>query len=135
MAKLDLLLVGAALGIALWSLFALAELRMDLSVSASHVSSIPVTIFRSQAPETSPVVVIAHGFAGSQQLMQPIAVTLARNGYIAVTFDFAGHGRNPLPLAGGLTDMAASTRLLLAEIGEVAQFAMTLAAPTAALRL
>ena len=125
MAKLDLLLVGAALGIALWSLFALAGTEDGLSVSASHVSSIPVTIFRSQAPETSPVVVIAHGFAGSQQLMQPIAVTLARNGYIAVTFDFAGHGRNPLPLAGGLTDMAASTRLLLAEIGEVAQFAMT----------
>ncbi|WP_300971742.1 alpha/beta fold hydrolase [Thiocapsa sp.] len=44
-----------------------------------------------------PVVVIAHGFAGSRQMMQAYAVTLARNGYLAVTFDFPGHGRNSTP--------------------------------------
>ncbi len=35
---------------------------------------------------------IAHGFAGSQQLMRSYAVAFARNGYVVVTFDFAGHG-------------------------------------------
>ena len=72
------------------------------------------------------LVVVAHGFAGSQQLMQPIAATLARSGYVAVTFDFAGHGRNPSPLAGGIKDMAKSTAALLAEIREVVAFARKL---------
>ena len=57
----------------------------------------PVTVYRPDAELRAefaerwevdrlgglPVVVIAHGFAGSQQLMQAFAVTLARNGYIA----------------------------------------------------
>jgi dienelactone hydrolase len=126
MAKPVLLFVGVACGAVIWSLFALWGTLDGLSVSAARVGSIPVTIFRSHALEASPVVVIAHGFADSQQLMQPIAITLARNGYTAVTFDFAGHGRNPLPLPGGLSDLAVSTRALLAEIGEVAGFAMAL---------
>ena len=74
----------------------------------------------------APVVVIAHGFAGSQQLMQPFAVTLARNGYLAVTFDFPGHGRNPQPLLGGLTDDTARTRLLLDALDKVTTHAATL---------
>lgn len=126
MAKRALLFLGAACAAVIWGLFALAESMDGLSVSTAHVGQIPITIFRSRALETSPVVVIAHGFAGSQQLMQPFAITLARNGYIAVTFDFAGHGRNPQPLTGGLSDMAMSTRALLTEIGEVTDFAIAL---------
>ncbi len=126
MAKPGSLFVGAACGAVIWSLLALAGTEEGLNVSTAHVGSIPVTVFRSHALETGPVVVIAHGFAGSQQLMQPIAITLARNGYIAVTFDFAGHGRNPLPLPGGLSDLDMSTRALLGEIGEVARSAMAL---------
>ena len=91
-----------------------------------RVDGIPATIFRAHAAAASPVIVIAHGFAGSQQLMQPLAETLARNGYIAVTFDFAGHGRNAEPLAGGLADLGKSTRALLDEIGRIASFARAL---------
>ena len=58
------------------------------------------------------MVLIAHGFAGSQQLMQPIATTLARNGFVAIPFDFPGHGRNTSPMRGGLTDQNASRRTL-----------------------
>ena len=65
------------------------------------------------------MVVIAHGFAGSQQLMQPFAISFARNGYLAVTFDFPGHGRNPQPLPGGLADDAASSKALLGALDEI----------------
>jgi pimeloyl-ACP methyl ester carboxylesterase len=90
------------------------------------VGSIPVTVFRPADGAAAPVVVIAHGFAGSQQLMLPFATTLARNGYIAVTFDFPGHGRNAEPLAGGLVDPDASGNALLAALDRVAAFARPL---------
>ena len=72
------------------------------------------------------MIVIAHGFAGSQQLMQPFAVTFARAGYIAVTFDFLGHGRNPRPLGGSITEIDGATRSLAAQTAEVVAFARTL---------
>jgi hypothetical protein len=53
-------------------------------------------------------------------------MTLARNGYVAATFDFAGHGRNTEPLAGGVADMDRSTKMLLTEIGAVVAFARAL---------
>ena len=62
----------------------------------------PVTIFQPQSAAPAPVVVIAHGFAGSQQLMQPFAETLARNGYIAVTFDFLATAATPRRCAATL---------------------------------
>jgi alpha-beta hydrolase superfamily lysophospholipase len=71
---------------------------------------------------------IAHGFAGSQQLMQPFALTLSRNGYAAVNFDFPGHGRNSAPMRGGLADAEASQRVLLATMNELAGFAVPRAA-------
>ena len=69
---------------------------------------------------------IAHGFAGSQQLMQPFAETLARNGYIAVTFDFLGHGRNPVPMRGDITEGETITAELLDELTEVVSLARKL---------
>jgi hypothetical protein len=34
--------------------------------------------------------------------MQPFALTLARNGCVAITFDFPGHGSNAVPMTGAL---------------------------------
>ena len=82
-------------------LWQLEALRAGLTIERVAVGAIPVTVFRPATTAPAPVVVIAHGFAGSQQLMQPFAVTLARNGFLALTFDFPGHGRNPVPLQGG----------------------------------
>jgi dienelactone hydrolase len=100
-----------------------------LQVQTQRLGTTPVTVFRP-APAATPaqVVLIAHGFAGSQQLMQPLAFTLARNGFIAVTFDFPGHGRNTTPMFGGLADPDQSLQTLLASMAEMGAFARSLAA-------
>jgi len=121
--------------VAAFALFAIAVgvarlegLSDGVAVENQRLGTTPVTVFRP-APSTAaaPVVLIAHGFAGSQQLMQPFALTLARNGYLAITFDFPGHGRNAAPMRGGLADQDASLRTLMASMSELGAFARGLA--------
>ena len=120
-------LLAALLAIVSWGRLAGAE--DGLQISRTRLGPIPVTVFRAAVPSgpgAAPVVVIAHGFAGSQQLMLPFATTLARNGYTAVTFDFPGHGRNTTPMTGGLVAPEESQRTLLAALEQVGDFARTL---------
>lgn len=115
---------AAAIAVALWQL---ALTTRGLDIRETSVGTTPVTVFRAADQKTpAPVVVIAHGFAGSQQLMQPFAVTLARNGYVAVTFDFLGHGRNPTPAGGDINHVSGTTVLLVKQLGEVLDFAKNL---------
>jgi pimeloyl-ACP methyl ester carboxylesterase len=119
----DRLLAAAALlavAVALWQLWSASA---GLTVERVRLGTVPATAYRPASDGPAPVVVIAHGFAGSQQLMQPFAVTLARNGYLAVTFDFPGHGRNPAPLTGGLAEEGARTRTLLEALDAVVAYA------------
>ncbi|WP_201159541.1 alpha/beta hydrolase [Rhodoplanes elegans] len=109
-----------AVAIALWQLVATTA---GLTIERTTVGTTPVTIYRQAGASPAPVIVIAHGFAGSQQLMQPFAVTLARNGYVAVTFDFAGHGRNAEKLGGDITKVSGTTILLVEEVARVVAFA------------
>jgi pimeloyl-ACP methyl ester carboxylesterase len=98
-----------------------------IKVTHAAAGRTPVTVFQAENAGFSPVVVIAHGFAGSQQLMQPFATTLARSGFIAVTYDCLGHGRNPAPMSGDVTKVEEGpTPLLVAELGRVAEFAKSL---------
>jgi dienelactone hydrolase len=119
------LLAVVAIGIAARQLEASTD---GLAISTQRLGTTPISVFRP-APSAgpAPVVLIAHGFAGSQQLMQPFALTLARNGFVAITFDFPGHGRNSAPMRGGLTDQGASLRTLLAAMEEMGAFARGLA--------
>jgi alpha-beta hydrolase superfamily lysophospholipase len=112
-----------AIGVALWSL---RSATSGMSVEPVTVDGIPATIFRPVAGPPGPAVVIAHGFAGSQQLMRSFAAAFARNGYVAVTFDFAGHARNPAPLTGSITETQGATRTLVAEVARIAGFARPL---------
>ena len=89
-------------------------------ISKTQVKGAPTTIYRPASDAPAPVVVIAHGFAGSGRLMQSYALTLARNGYIAATFDFPGHGRNARPLTGDITKIEGATRVLVNSVAEVA---------------
>jgi dienelactone hydrolase len=97
-----------------------------LEKTLANVGQIPITIWRKSNAPPAPVVVVAHGFAGSQQLMAPMATTLAANGYVAVTFDFSGHGRNPAAMPGGIQDLLTSTAALLDDLDKVTNFARTL---------
>jgi pimeloyl-ACP methyl ester carboxylesterase len=96
---------------------------VGLEIERTRVGSTPVGLFQAKAAPPGPVVVVAHGFAGSRQLMHPFAVTLARNGYRALVFDFPGHGRNTQPLAGEIGDDARAAALLgaLADVVDYAR--------------
>lgn len=114
------------IAIAVWQL---ERSTQGVTVSTQRLGSTPVTLFSPTTPAgPAPVVLVAHGFAGSQQLMQPLALTLARNGFRVLTFDFPGHGRNPAPMLGGLADPDRSLRTLLASMDEMGALALRLAA-------
>jgi hypothetical protein len=114
------LVAVAAIAASLWQLHMTSERVVRGSIMLGDT---PVTVFRPADAAPAPVVLIAHGFAGSQQLMQAFALAFARNGYIAVTYDLAGHGRNRRPLAGNITRADGATQTLLAEMTAVAAYA------------
>jgi predicted alpha/beta-hydrolase family hydrolase len=111
------------LAVALWHL--LAEKR-GLRVERTVVDGTPATVIFDPAAPPGPAVLIAHGFAGSQQLMLPFATTLARSGYVAVTYDMLGHARNPRPLGGDVAQVEGATRALLGQMARMAAFASAL---------
>ncbi|MGF1503300.1 MAG: alpha/beta hydrolase [Paracoccaceae bacterium] len=128
----------ARIGVALLALAAIAVAVVDLRAGIAPLEiapfdtetargTTPGTLYRLEGAPPGPVIVVAHGFAGSRQLMEPFSVTLARNGYLVVAFDFAGHGRNPVPLAGDVSSTDGATRNLLAEIDAVVAAADALA--------
>jgi pimeloyl-ACP methyl ester carboxylesterase len=98
----------------------------DLIIERTSVGTTPISIYRSAGATPAPAVIIAHGFAGSRPLMEPFALALAKSGYLAVSLDFQGHGRNPEPLAGDITKESGATRALLAELDAVADFVQSL---------
>jgi pimeloyl-ACP methyl ester carboxylesterase len=116
-------LIGSAC--LLSAVFMLERARSGVAVEATTVGTIPARIYRPAGP-AGPAVVVAHGFAGSQELMESFALALARNGYVAVTFDFAGHARNPAPLAGSITETTGATRTLVDETRRVLETARKL---------
>lgn len=117
------LLAALAVALAVWKLSAA---RANVVTEAVTVGHIPATVYRAPGVDKAPVIVIAHGFAGSEPLMVSFAYTLARNGLIAVTFDFAGHGRNPEPLTGNITREDGATKTLVAETEKVLAYARTI---------
>lgn len=90
------------------------------------VGTTPATVWQTPGTGPAPVVIIAHGFAGSRQLMDSFAITLAQAGYIAVSFDFQGHGRNPTPMSGDVTVIEGTTQLLMDEVARVTDAALAL---------
>ncbi|MDP2118644.1 MAG: alpha/beta hydrolase [Hoeflea sp.] len=100
------------------SLLNLERGRSGLEITQTEVGTTPVTLTR-KGGDSGPVVVIAHGFAGSRQLMQAYSLTLAHSGYTVLSFDFEGHGRNPEPMSGDVTSIDGTTALLVDETRRV----------------
>ncbi|MGY6547796.1 MAG: alpha/beta hydrolase [Roseinatronobacter sp.] len=120
------LVLGAiALGVMLTAIFALERDRARVMVAPLAVEGgTPTTLYLREGMDPTPVVVIAHGFAGSRQLMEPFALVLAQAGYVVASFDFEGHGRNPRPMSGDVTRVDGTTRLLMEETARVARAAL-----------
>ncbi|WP_349361278.1 alpha/beta fold hydrolase [Stappia sp.] len=108
MALLALALIGAGV-------WALEAQRAGLVIEDTVVGNTPVTYYASQDAGPAPLVVVAHGFAGSRPLMAAYAQALARAGYVVAAFDFEGHGRNPVPMSGDVTSIEGTTQLLIDE--------------------
>jgi len=66
------------------------------------------------APETFPAVMLFHGLGGNRQSLDAIATRFAQRSYLALTFDFRGHGES-----GGLfTGLGARELLDVARLRE-----------------
>ena len=122
------LLIAALAGLALClaGIWQLEAARAGLTITRLQAGTTPLTVYRRDGAAASPVVVIAHGFAGSRQFMEAYALTLAHAGYVAVAFDFEGHGRNPTPMSGDVTRVDGTTSKLMSEIGRVTDVALSL---------
>ncbi|MEM1382678.1 MAG: alpha/beta fold hydrolase [Pseudomonadota bacterium] len=117
-----------AILVALWQMVSASG---DVIGTRSVLGTTPITVYRAANPaDPAPAVVIAHGFAGSRQLMGAYARTLARSGYVAVSFDFRGHGRNRAPLTASVIERDDATQSLLAELERVVAHARALPGAT-----
>ncbi len=108
----------AALVIVALCVFLLERDRAGLIVRTVQIGTTPASLYSLPQAE-GPVVVVAHGFAGSRQIMQAYSVRLAQAGYRVLAFDLEGHGRNPVPMSGDVTVIEGTTALLVAETRRV----------------
>lgn len=114
------------------SLLVLEVARHDVAISKFSVGATPVTKY-AQVDAAGPQVFVAHGFAGSQQMMQGYALPLARAGYEVYAYEFHGHGRHPDPMMGDVNALDGTTQLLMAQTEEILDALSTPDAPIALL--
>ena len=101
-----------AILIAGMSILVLEVARTGVTFSDRFVGPTPVTTMAKNGAD-GPNVVIAHGFAGSREMMQGYGLVLAQAGYRVHLFDFEGHGAHPIPMSGDVTRIEGTTRLLI----------------------
>ncbi|MEM6897938.1 MAG: alpha/beta fold hydrolase, partial [Pseudomonadota bacterium] len=108
------IVLAAGLAVALTALLQIEGHRPDgVDVTRGLVGTTPITEWRQD--NAIATVIVAHGFAGSRQLMNAFSWTLARNGYDVLAFDFQGHGTNPTPMSGDTDSIEGTTKLLVDE--------------------
>jgi pimeloyl-ACP methyl ester carboxylesterase len=96
------------------SVFVLESARSGVELTHFAVGETPVTAYALEGADGPPIV-IAHGFAGSSQMMQGYALPLAHAGYRVFAFDFLGHGRHTIPMSGDVNAIEGTTRLLVSQ--------------------
>jgi len=112
--------------------FVLESERADLEIARLDLAGTPVTRLALLGAD-GPAVVIAHGFAGSSQMMQGYGLPLARAGYRVYLFDFLGHGRHLAPMSGDVSSVDGTTRLLVDQTNAVIDAVAPGGAPVALL--
>ncbi|MEJ2276336.1 MAG: alpha/beta fold hydrolase [Candidatus Lokiarchaeota archaeon] len=72
------------------------KISYNLSINTSDGETISFNVFEPRGRETElkKAVIIAHGFMASKEFMKGYAIELAAAGFVAVTFDFRGHGQS-----------------------------------------
>ncbi|MEO1458560.1 MAG: alpha/beta fold hydrolase, partial [Pseudomonadota bacterium] len=114
------LIAVAAIAAILLALLQLEAGRSGLAQSEIRIGETPASVVhRADLDKPAPVVVIAHGFAGSRQLMEPFAFTLARAGYLTVSFDFVGHGAHPAAMPTRIEGAGGAAERLLDQLDAV----------------
>ncbi len=91
-ARLGLAVIAAGLILLSWQRIWAAGRGLTTRPLATE-SGTPLRFIGPEGASGVPGVIVAHGFAGSSQLMTGYAYALARAGYGVVIFDFDGHGR------------------------------------------
>lgn len=114
-----LVLLLLALGLMALGAARLMAPRAGLESLSLTAWETPITLRWDPARPPGPLVILAHGFAGSRPLMDPLAVALARAGYRAASYDSLGHGRNTAPMIGDIDDPEGTTLFLLDELEQV----------------
>lgn len=102
------------------SVMALEARFFGLQVEEVQVGQAPVTIYRKPGSDALPPVIVAHGFGGSRQMMDQIAVSVARQGFLVASLDLPGHGRNSERLSPDITSVEGATAQLVASVERVA---------------
>ncbi len=115
-----------AISVAILSIVMLERQRADLEIEQVRLASSPVTLWRKPGQVSGPLVVVAHGYAGSRQMMQALSVTLARAGFTVAAFDFHGHGRNPEPMDRDIATLDGATAQLVDQTVAVTRAARNL---------
>ncbi|MBC8192022.1 MAG: alpha/beta fold hydrolase [FCB group bacterium] len=92
----------ALLGVLLFavSLWQLKKSRSGLVIESGSRSGLPYEIIHLEnfGSGKRPLVLVAHGLAGSGTIMKGMALKFAHAGYVVVTWDFDGHAGNPQPM-------------------------------------
>jgi dienelactone hydrolase len=89
------LLAVAAIVVAWWQVLAATG---GLDVTTVEQDGVPMDLLVPDGATGAPGVVVAHGFAGSRQLMRATALALAEAGVVVAVPDLSGHGANRRPL-------------------------------------
>jgi pimeloyl-ACP methyl ester carboxylesterase len=92
------LLLGVALLLIILAWVQVRAGERGLVVRTFEDDGVPLRYMAAEGATAVPGILIAHGFAGSQQLMLGYSYVLAQAGYGVIMWDFDGHGANPRPL-------------------------------------
>jgi pimeloyl-ACP methyl ester carboxylesterase len=116
------LMTALAIVVAILSVYALENARSSVTMDRVMLGETPAT-FYAVGPPSGALVVVAHGFGGSRQMMEAISLTLASTGHTVVAFDFIGHGRHLAPLSPAIETLTGTTQDLVEQTIDVVQAA------------